>query len=116
MLRPEPFCWLGSSRVLVFISLPTPLASYPWPKCYTSVSGEVLYILGVHGSVFSPFEETNGEEPGTVVSFEKGKGLKVATGDGYIYITRVQPPCKKEMDAGSYINGNSSVIGKILGV
>lgn len=91
-------------------------ASYPWPKCYTSVSGEVLYILGVHGSVFSPFEETNGEEPGTVVSFEKGKGLKVATGDGYIYITRVQPPCKKEMDAGSYINGNSSVIGKILGV
>lgn len=89
-------------------------ACYSWPKAYALIKGERLMITGVYGSAFDSFESTHGETPGTVVSFDKTKGLKVSTGDGYLYITRVLPPMKKEMDACSYLNGNKAIIGSIL--
>ena len=48
------------------------------------------------------------------MGLEKGKGLKIATGNGYLYVTRVLPPMKKEMDAASYVNSNRSIIGAVL--
>ncbi len=84
-------------------------ACYPWPKAYCLYDGEPLFITGVYSSVFLPFEESY-EAPGTVVALEKGKGLKVATGKGYLYISRVLPPQRKEMDAASYVNGNRGII------
>lgn len=92
-------------------------ASYPWPKAQTTVkNGESIALTGVFGSVFDSFEETNGEEPGTVVAFDKEKGLKVATGSGYLYITSLLPEAKKEMDARSFYNGNRWIIGEKFGV
>lgn len=88
-------------------------ASNPWPRSYTSFSGMQLSLTGVFGSAFSSFEECN-EAPGTVVALDKKKGLKIATGNGYIYITRVLPQSKKEMDAASFVNGNKSIIGALL--
>lgn len=88
-------------------------ACYPWPKAYCLYGGAPFIITGVYSSAFLPFEECT-EVPGTVVAFEKKKGLKVATGKGYLYISRVLPPGKKEMDASSYLNGNKAIIGARL--
>ena len=88
-------------------------ACYPWPKAYAERDGEKLFLTGVYGSAFSQFEPCS-ECPGTVVSLDKKKGLKIATGDGYLYVTRVLPPAKKEMDAASYVNGQKDIIGSVL--
>ena len=89
-------------------------ACYPWPKAYALLDGSPLYITGVYGSAFGIESTVPAEKPGTIVSYEKGKGLKVALCDGYIYISRVLPPMKKEMDAASFINGRCDAIGKVL--
>ncbi len=85
-------------------------ASYPWPKAWCLYNDAPFIITGVYSSSFLPFEESS-EAPGEVVALDKKKGLKVATGDGYLYITRVLPPAKKEMDALSFVNGNKGIIG-----
>ena len=89
-------------------------ACYPWPKAYALLDGEPIYLTGVYGSLFDIIHEKPAEKAGTIVSFTKGKGLKISLEDGYIYITRLLPPMKKEMDAASYINGHSDIIGRIL--
>lgn len=86
-------------------------ACYPWPKAWCYLEGNPFFITGVHSSSFLPFEECS-EEPGTVVALDRKKGLKVATGAGYLYVSRVLPPMKKEMDAASFVNGSKWVIGK----
>ena len=88
-------------------------ACYPWPKAYAILNGEKLYITGVYGSAFDQFETTD-EATGTVIALDKAKGLKVATGSGILYVTRVLPPAKKEMDAKAYANGQKNLIGSIL--
>ena len=89
-------------------------ACLPWPKAYGMLSSSPLYLTGVSGSGFSIKKEEVTEKPGTIVSMDKGKGLKIALPDGYIHITRVLPPMKKEMDASSFINGRRDAIGSIL--
>ena len=77
------------------------------------LDGAPLYLTGVYGSV----ADVHGpacEAPGTIVALEKGKGLKVAAGDGYVYVSRVLPPMRKEMDAASFVNGSRDAIGKVL--
>lgn len=89
-------------------------ACYPWPKAYALLDGEPVYLTGVYGSVFSIEHDTPQEEPGTLCAFVKGKGLKLALSDGYIYITRILPPMRKEMDSASFLNGRKDAIGKVL--
>ncbi len=89
-------------------------ALYPWPRAYAYLGDEKLILSSVYGSSFDEFEKTSGEEPGKIIALDKEKGLKVATGDGYIYITRLQAPFKKEMDAKSFYNGNRGIIGGVL--
>ncbi|MGN0905519.1 MAG: methionyl-tRNA formyltransferase [Bullifex sp.] len=89
-------------------------AYYPWPKAYLKWNGEPLYLCGVHGSVFSQEECSPEEEPGTCVALDKHRGLKIALKDGYIYITRLQKPTKKELSAAEFVNGNRSLIGAVL--
>ena len=86
-------------------------ACLPWPKAYVTIDGEELYITGVSGSSFEEGEDV-AQLPGTVIALDRKKGLKIASVGGYLYITRVLPPKRKEMDAASYINGNRGVIGR----
>jgi len=71
----------------------------PWPVAQTSLKGESLRIWSAQaiegGGV--------GARPGEVVSAEKN-GILVATGDGLLRITRLQPPGKRAMDAADFIN------------
>ena len=89
-------------------------ACYPWPKAYALLGEDKLILTSVNGSLFDEFEKSQGEEPGTVVALDKKRGLKIALSDYYIYVDRVLPPMKKEMDAASYVNGNRSIIGSVL--
>lgn len=89
-------------------------ASYPWPKAYTSYKGGQLFLCSVSGSAFT-LDERCTEDPGTVVALDKKRGLKIATEDYYIYVNRLQAPSRKEMDAISFVNGDRSVIGSVLG-
>lgn len=85
-----------------------------WPKAYALLDGNPLYITGVYGSVFDLVEEKPSEPCGMITAMEKGKGLKLALSDGYIHITKVLPPMRKEMDAASFFNGSRGIIGSIL--
>ena len=88
-------------------------ACCPWPKAYVMLDGSPLYLTGVWGSAFdSP--EPCAEAPGTVVDAVKGRGLRIATGCGYLYVSKVLPPARKEMDALSYLNGNRGILGSVL--
>lgn len=89
-------------------------AVYPWPKAYAFLGEDKLILTSVNGSAFDEFEPTEGEEPGTIVALDKKKGLKIAASDCYVYVNRVLPPMKKEMDSNSYVNGNRAVIGSVL--
>ena len=88
-------------------------ACYPWPKAFCIYKGEKLILSSVYSSAFS-LDEASSEEPGTVVALDKKKGLKVATVDYYIYISRLQAPSRKEMDAVSFVNGDKAIIGALL--
>ena len=88
-------------------------ASYPWPKAYVEYKGGHLALCSVSGSAFS-LDKNSEHEPGTVVSLDKKKGLKIATRDSYIYVDRLQAPSRKEMDALSFVNGNRDIISSVL--
>ena len=84
------------------------------PYAYGILCGAPLYLTGVSGSGFSIEKTVPSEKPGTIAALDKGKGLRIATGDGYIHVNRVLPPMRKEMDAASFVNGSRDVIGRIL--
>jgi len=89
-------------------------ACHPWPKAVCKAPASDLFLTGVSGSAFDIEECQCPEEPGTVVSHEKGKGFKIATGLGYLYVSSLQAPTKKEMDSASFLNGNRWIVGSVL--
>jgi methionyl-tRNA formyltransferase len=88
-------------------------AYYPWPKATTIFDGKVLFITGV-----APLTNEKKEEsikPGTVIEKRKKQGLVIACGDELLIVTTLQLTGKKEMDFNSFYNGNSKIVGSILG-
>jgi methionyl-tRNA formyltransferase len=78
-----------------------------WPLAYTEYNGETLKI------VTAEIAEGSGER-GKILSLDKGKGLKVATGDGAIYIKTAQFAGSKRMNVEDYARGHEIEIGAIL--
>lgn len=89
----------------------------PWPKAYTIFAGETLYITSVVGLLkdagLDPVPA--GIEVGTVVSKQKGKGVAIATGEGLLWVDRLQLEKRKEMDWVSFLPGNRTFLGTKLG-
>ncbi len=85
-------------------------ALYPWPKAQTTLGGDMLYLTSVSG-----FSEGGGSRPGTVLGKDKGRGISIQCGDGILWVDRVQKQQKNEMDALSFLNGNTALIGSVLG-
>lgn len=81
-----------------------------WPLASTLYKGETLKIVTAAVSN----EQTN-EQAGKIVSLDKGKGLKVACGEGTLYITTAQFPNSKKMNVEDYARGHRIEIGTILG-
>ncbi len=89
----------------------------PWPKAYTSFAGETLYITSVVGTLKDAGSDAVpfGTEVGTVVSKQKGRGVAIATGDGLLWVDRLQREKRKEMDWVSFLPGNQTFLGTKLG-
>lgn len=82
----------------------------PWPLASTIYEGGTLKIASAEVDA----ENTN-ETAGKVLSLEKGRGLKVACGEGCLYITTAQFPESKKMNVEDYARGHEINIGTVLG-
>ncbi|MBI9093889.1 MAG: methionyl-tRNA formyltransferase [Sphaerochaeta sp.] len=89
----------------------------PWPKAYTTFGGETLYITSVAGLLKDAGSDPvpPGSEVGTVVSKQKGKGIAITTGEGLLWVDRLQIEKRKEMDWISFLPGNRTFLGTKLG-
>lgn len=78
------------------------------PMAYCVYKGEnVKIVSAVKG------EETEGEN-GEIIGFTKGKGLRIKTSDGSIYVTCAQFPNSKRMGIEEYLRGHEIEYGTIL--
>lgn len=73
----------------------------PWPVAYTSFADNVVKVWQAE-----VVNEAHNKAPGTILSADKN-GIIIATGDGSLNITQLQPPGKKAMSAADFINGRS---------
>lgn len=79
-----------------------------WPLAYSFYKGEAVKIIRAKKG------EAEKGENGEILGFEKGKGIKVKTADGSIYIEELQFSGGKRMSADDYLRGHSIEIGTIL--
>ncbi len=90
---------------------------YPWPKASTTFQGRVLMLT--YARIFSegvPGIRLEADtKVGTVLGAVAKHGIIIATGQGMIGVERLQLQSKKEMDWKSFMNGNPSIIGSVLG-
>lgn len=83
----------------------------PWPCAYTLIEGK--HVKFYEAEVVST--EKRDAKQGEIVAITK-KSFDIACGKDSLRIKRLQPEGKKEMDAGSYLNGNKITIGMICGL
>ena len=83
----------------------------PWPKAYAIINGEEVKVIDCYIS-----DIDSGFSSGTVSVIEKDK-FGICTKDKVIFITRVKPAGKREMDIVDYINGlnKENVLNTICG-
>ncbi len=81
----------------------------PWPCAFTKLEGKLLKLW--KAQVIS---ESATEKPGTVLEGDK-KALRVATGEGILAITELQPEGKRRMRTEEYLNGYNIAPGTVLG-
>lgn len=81
----------------------------PWPVAFTQLQGQPLRLwqatLG---------QQTLQEPPGLVISVGK-QGMEVATGEGSLWITHLQPAGKKAMPAYDFAQARQ-LVGQTLGL
>lgn len=99
--------WRQSARVLHW----TIRAFNPAPVATTSWRGETLRLwdvgpLDAHARADEP--------PGTVIGADRG-GIRVATGDGVLTLTRLQAPGAKAVGAAEFVNGRRLRAGDRFG-
>ncbi|MDY0287396.1 MAG: methionyl-tRNA formyltransferase [Sphaerochaeta sp.] len=89
----------------------------PWPKAYTTYEGQTLFITSVAGLLEDAGTDAvpSATEVGTVVAKEKGRGVAIATGDGLLWVDRMQLDKRKDMDWVSFLPGNRTFLGTKLG-
>lgn len=94
----------------------------PFAGGFTTWNGEVFKIWAVARpdaeqgkveGVASGNGQTAGQAPGTVLSLSP-QGIEVKTGDGSVWLTRVQPAGKKAMEAEEFIRGGVMKPGAVL--
>lgn len=80
----------------------------PFPGAITTYNGEILKIYEA--------EKTDGDgENGQILSLDKNCGLKIACGEGALYLKTVQFAGSKRMNVEDYARGHKIVINTILG-
>ncbi len=79
-----------------------------WPMAYSLYEGEVMKIITARKG------EACGGKNGEIVGYEKGKGLRVKTPDGSIYIEVAQFAGSKRMGIDEYLRGHEIKYGTVL--
>lgn len=74
----------------------------PWPCAYTTF-GEAIQLKIWESQI--PELSNPDVSPGTIVDIIADTGIAVATGEGKLIITTVQPPSKSRMRAVDFVNG-----------
>ena len=82
----------------------------PWPGSYTWYEGKIFKIWKTQ---IGP--DITGGEPGQVMDTDSDKGILVQTGEGGLWLTKVQPASKRRMSAGDYLNGYNLEQGEVFG-
>ncbi|MEC0090053.1 methionyl-tRNA formyltransferase [Paenibacillus macquariensis] len=83
----------------------------PFSGAFTIWGEEVFKIWAV-----TPSSESSSDHsvvPGTVLQLNE-RGIEVKTGDGSIWLTKVQPSGKKVLEVDAFIRGTSMVEGTVL--
>ncbi|CAM2820681.1 methionyl-tRNA formyltransferase [Paenibacillus sediminis] len=84
----------------------------PFSGGFTLWEGEVFKVWAVKKpGTYTP--AASSEVPGTVLSLTD-QGIEVKSGDGSVWLTKVQPAGKKVMDAEQFIRGTSMKKGTVL--
>ena len=91
----------------------------PWPGCFTACNGQTLRIVKARDAEKvahqdSSIPKNTGAVPGTVLSYNKQRGILIQTGDGVLIATELQWQAKKSMDYKSFMNGTRNFIGTVL--
>lgn len=83
----------------------------PFPGAYTTWNGENMKVWAgrIHGQGISC-----DAVPGTVIG-SSDAGIEVATGNGRILLTEIQPAGKKAMDVAQFLRGSRIPEGTLLG-
>lgn len=93
----------------------------PWPRAWTLFRGQTLALLegGVHpaapGAGTTPSRGPGLVKPGLVLGVDKRYGILVQTGDGILYVRRLQLQAKRPMDWSAFLNGHRDFAGSLLG-
>lgn len=82
----------------------------PWPVSYFMVEDQPVKVWKAEVA-----QNVSSVPPGTIVSADK-QGIKVATADGVLNITQLQPAGKKAMSSQDLLNSRKEwfVVGKLL--
>ncbi|MDQ0416470.1 methionyl-tRNA formyltransferase [Croceifilum oryzae] len=83
---------------------------HPWPVAFTLWNGQPMKVWWAEPLS----DEKTDQAPGTVVALQK-EGIVVATGDGCLKLTDLQPSGKKRLTAEQLINGRQIHVGDRLG-
>lgn len=78
----------------------------PWPVGYAQLDGQNMKL-------WSARRAAGDGQPGEILAADK-EGLLVATLDGAVLLTEIQPAGKKRMAAGDYAAGRKDLIGKVF--
>lgn len=95
--------WNKSSSVIINLIC----AMNSWPMAYTFYEEQPMKIIKATKA------DGNGV-PGEILSLDKGKGLKIACGEGCIYVKEAQFFGTKRMNVEDYARGHEIKIGTIL--
>ena len=91
----------------------------PWPGCFTTSNGVQLRILKARDADKVAAQDANVPKntpsvPGTVIAYNKQRGILIQTGKGVLIATELQWQSKKAMDYKSFMNGARNFIGSVL--
>lgn len=91
----------------------------PWPGCFTMANGQQLRILKGAAATKVAIQDSSIPKntvavPGTVLEYNKQRGILIQTGNGVLIVTELQWQAKKSMDYKSFMNGARNFIGTVL--
>lgn len=81
----------------------------PFSGAFCFWNGEVFKVWASRKSDAASKEAA----PGTVLQLTE-QGIEVKTGDASLWLTRIQPSGKKQMEAGEFVRGNTMAPGTVL--